>query len=41
MPLLNIKDLSVTIDSKPILDRLNLSVGEGEVHAVMGPNGCG
>tara|TARA_B100000676_G_C17982037_1_gene789593 strand:- start:345 stop:1109 length:765 start_codon:yes stop_codon:yes gene_type:complete len=41
MSLLNIKDLSVTIDSKSILDGLNLSVGEGEVHAVMGPNGCG
>jgi len=39
--MLSIKDLSVTVDGKPILNGLNLEVGEGEVHAIMGPNGSG
>ena len=39
--MLSIKDLSVTVDGKPILNGLNLEVGAGEVHAIMGPNGSG
>ncbi len=41
MSLLNVKDLSVSVDSKLILDGFNLSVKPGQVHAVMGPNGSG
>jgi len=41
MAMLSIKDLSVTIGGKPILNGLNLEVGAGEVHAIMGPNGSG
>src|SRR5262249_14142652 len=39
--MLSIRNLSVTVDGKKILDGLNLEVGAGEVHAIMGPNGSG
>lgn len=39
--LLNIKDLHVAINGKEILKGLNLQVNEGEIHAIMGPNGTG
>ena len=39
--LLEIKDLHATINGKEILKGLNLTVNEGEVHAIMGPNGAG
>lgn len=39
--MLEIKDLSASVDSKPILKRFTLTVRPGEIHAVMGPNGSG
>lgn len=36
-----IKDLYVNVNEKPILNGVNLSVPQGEVHAIMGPNGTG
>jgi Fe-S cluster assembly ATP-binding protein len=39
--MLDIKNLHVTVDGKPILDGLTLALGAGEVHAIMGPNGSG
>jgi Fe-S cluster assembly ATP-binding protein len=39
--LLNIKDLHVEIDKKRILHGLNLTIKEGQIHAVMGRNGSG
>jgi len=39
--MLQINNLHVCVDSKPILKGLNLEVNAGEVHAIMGPNGSG
>ena len=39
--LLNIKNLHVSIGGKEILKGFNLGVNEGEIHAIMGPNGTG
>src|SRR3954464_8601073 len=39
--MLDIKDLKVEVDGKRIIDGLSLSIGAGEVHAIMGPNGSG
>jgi Fe-S cluster assembly ATP-binding protein len=36
-----IKNLHVQIENKPILNGLNLTLPQGEVHAIMGPNGTG
>jgi len=38
---LEIRDLQVSIAGKKILKGLNLTVKQGEVHALMGPNGSG
>ncbi len=38
---LTIKDLHVSVENTPIIKGLNLSIKQGEVHAIMGPNGTG
>lgn len=39
--MLEIKNLHTSIKKEPILKGIDLSVGEGEVHTIMGKNGCG
>jgi Fe-S cluster assembly ATP-binding protein len=40
-PMLEIKDLQVSINGNQILKNLNLIINKGEIHAIMGPNGSG
>jgi Fe-S cluster assembly ATP-binding protein len=39
--LLQVKDLSVSIEEGAILHDVNLNIGKGETHVLMGPNGAG
>ena len=41
MSLLEIKNLHASVEGKEILKGIDLSVGRGDVHAIMGPNGAG
>ena len=38
---INIRDVSFSYNSTPTLDRVNISIGEGEFTALIGPNGSG
>lgn len=39
--LLKVNDLYVDVEEKEILHGINLSIGKGETHVLMGPNGTG
>lgn len=41
IPLLEIEDLCARVCDKEIVKGFNLTINEGEVHALMGPNGAG
>lgn len=38
---LKISDLHVSVGDTPILKGVNMEIRQGEIHALMGPNGCG
>ena len=40
-PLLEIEDLQARVCDREIIKGFNLTINEGEVHAIMGPNGAG
>ena len=39
--LLEIKNMDVRVDEREILKDINLTIGKGETHVLMGPNGTG
>jgi Fe-S cluster assembly ATP-binding protein len=39
--MITIKNLCASVEGKPILKGINLTVNKGEIHAIMGPNGAG
>ena len=39
--MLEIKNLHARVEDKEILNGINLTIGAGQVHAIMGPNGAG
>lgn len=41
MHMLEIKNLSVEVEKKPIIKNFSLTIEPGQIHAIMGPNGAG
>ena len=39
--MLKLENLNFSIANKKILDNFNLEIKDGEIHAIMGPNGIG
>lgn len=39
--MLSIKNLSVSVEEKEVLNKFNLNINDGEIHVIMGPNGVG
>ena len=39
--MLEIKKLNVVVDEKKILEDFDINIKDGEIHAIMGPNGTG
>ena len=40
-PILEVNNLFASIDDLPILKGVTISINPGEIHAIMGRNGCG
>ncbi|MBQ9012754.1 MAG: Fe-S cluster assembly ATPase SufC [Bacilli bacterium] len=41
MCMLEIKNLTIKVENKIVLDGFNLNINDGEIHVLMGPNGVG
>jgi len=39
--MIEVRNLSVSVEGKKILDNVNLHIGQGETIVLVGPNGCG
>lgn len=39
--ILDVQNLEVSIENKTIIKNFDLTIGENEIHVLMGPNGCG
>ena len=39
--LLKVENMDVQVEDKNILHGINLEIGKGETHVLMGPNGAG
>ena len=39
--LLELKNLSVSLDNTPIVQEVSLSLAEGQIGCLLGPSGCG
>ena len=39
--MLSIKNLSVKVEEKNVLNNFNLDIEDGSIHVIMGPNGVG
>lgn len=39
--MLEFKDVSVAVDGRTVVERVDLAIGAGELHVLMGPNGSG
>lgn len=40
-PVISCRDVTYTIEGRPVLDRVSFTVGKGELYAIIGPNGGG
>ena len=38
---IEVRDVTVQLGGQTILDRINIDVRQGTIHAVLGPNGAG
>ncbi|HAS77572.1 MAG TPA: zinc ABC transporter ATP-binding protein ZnuC, partial [Marinobacter adhaerens] len=40
-PLVNLENLTVRFDERPVVDQVNLKIHRGDIITIIGPNGAG